>query len=84
VEIVERLSAGWVDKMALKDWKKITRVYPYWINNKTDNRVQIHKTLQIREEYYVQYGYYPIPEGRRFFMTKRDALKFAKLYMSGH
>ena len=70
--------------MALKDWKKITRVYPYWMNTKTDNRVQIHETLQIREKYYVQYGYYPIPEGRKFFMTKSQALSFAKQYMRTH
>ena len=42
--------------MATKDWKKINRIYPYWINNKTDDRISIIKTLQIREKYYVQYG----------------------------
>ena len=70
--------------MALTDWKKIQRVYPYWMNTKTDNKVMILKALQIREKYYVQYGNYPIQEGRKFFMTKKEALIFAHNYMKTH
>ena len=69
--------------MALKNWKKIDRIYPYWINNKTDAKVSILKTLQIRENYYVQYGNY-LNQLRKFFMTKSEALKFAKQYMRTH
>jgi len=71
--------------MALKDWKKIARTYPYWINfkSKFKNEVSIHKTLQIREKYYVQYGNY-LNSQRKFFMTRVEAFKFAKSYMRSH
>lgn len=70
--------------MTIKNWKRINRIYPYWMNKKTDNKVMILKTLQIREKYYVQYGNYPIQEGRKFFMNRREAFKFAKQYMRTH
>ena len=69
--------------MATKDWKKINRIYPYWINNKTDDRISIIKTLQIREKYYVQYGNY-LNQQRKFFMNRKLAFKFAKTYMKEH
>ena len=69
--------------MALKDWKKIDRVYPYWINEKINARVSIIKTLQIMEKYYVQYGDY-LNQQRKFFMTGNEALKFARNYMRTH
>jgi capsule polysaccharide export protein KpsC/LpsZ len=69
--------------MTLKDWKKIERIYPHWINSKTDDRISIIKTLQIREKYYVQYGNY-LNQHRKFFMTKAQALKFVKEYMRKH
>jgi len=69
--------------MALKDWKKIDRIYPTWKNAKTEDAVTIFKTLQIREPYYVQYGTW-VTSARKFFMTKTEALKFAKSYMRTH
>lgn len=66
--------------MINKYWVKIDRIYPYWINTRNDKEVSIINTLHIREKYYVQFGHF-LNQQKKFFMTKSQALKFAKHYM---
>ncbi len=67
--------------MALKDWKKIGKIFPSWEKQKIHESISIFKDKNIYEVY-INYG--NRSDKKIFFKTNSQALKFAKSYMRTH
>ena len=67
--------------MALKDWKNMLRVFPAWINTNTGEQIYVMRILPFIHKYKFQSN---LSSVHKTFLTKSEALKFAKQYMRAH
>ena len=71
--------------MALKDWVKLERIFPAWLNKKTDEQIYIFSdTKNNKKVYNITSNKYRTTFNNEFNITKSQALKFAKSYMRSH